>query len=1144
VTSLTGVSTATATFNKAYPEDLTLRYSLASGVTFEDIEIDGESFDYTESDNVITIAEEDLEELDNDTYTITLVTTAVTDPTVTLTVADFYEKGLVLKSDGLYYGDEAVAMVTNDSRLGGSYAWNGTTNTLTLTNVNFTTTAVTALDLTEVDGVKVSITNTNSFTSTSADTYSYGIKGLSFSVEGSGSLTLTGGRAGIGLNANDTITQSGGTITLYGSRGIESYNSPSSLVMTGGVLNIDADDYKWVNIKSPVVYPAAYTWTSDTGSGSMPNGTSPTSTKSLTITTATGVTPTTATFNKAEPADVVISYSLAAGTTFTNIANGTTPLTEDTHYTKTGNTITILSTYLNGLSNATYTFKLNTSSDVDPTVSISVTRIFDKSLVLNAATNKLEYNDMEVTQDTLGGGSYTYVSGTKTLTLDDVNFTTSAERGLDLSNVQYVTLNLIGANSITATGTGDKYAIYSGQSFSIDGAGSLTATSGVGTTDSIAISSLGSITINGGTITATAGTASYSFGIFANGNIDINGGEITAIGVTKAFNTAPTLPAAYEWETEDDDGEYPFDAFVYNDEEEVYIKAVPLQTRIYSTDLTFDKLTANDIDMEYTLASGVTLQNVQIDGSIVTYDSSTPNHIVIDDAVISALSLSLGNHTIKLVTSGADPEITLTVTAVYADPLQYQDGTLIFQAGAMTKNNEKFGGGSYDYTADTDTLTMTNINYTNNSGAALYIDTPVTVNVVGTNIWRTVSASGTSYAIGGNVPLVLDGTGTLIAETTNGKAFSQAPTILMDNYTWEAIDSSGVRTTGTNNYVYSETHRKVTIAYKAPDPIPDPPEIDLGEPDVSPPREDEFEPELPEPTDPDDNGSEESNLNLKVNGEMTDTSVAMPVEPGDKTADVKINGETVETYSLTVVEAIADGEVSEAFVSPNGAIAGVTVGGNVIAGANETGSLNSYSTIEALETAAEAAVEAIAAAASEDGETPETPILTISTGQDVIAVSDNTIEKILAVSDEYGVSTQIQKTQYSEDENGAIDELIYKITIPVEEANVRDIYLGAEFSTKIVEASKIAFEKTFGNTDCAGFALTQKDTFGTKATIQVKMSAIGFEAVAGETVYVAIFDPKTGDFVQVEGIVGENGFITFITDKSGVVVISATSFTK
>jgi hypothetical protein len=298
-------------------------------------------------------------------------------------------------------------------------------------------------------------------------------------------------------------------------------------------------------------------------------------------------------------------------------------------------------------------------------------------------------------------------------------------------------------------------------------------------------------------------------------------------------------------------------------------------------------------------------------------------------------------------------------------------------------------------------------------------------------------------------------------------------------------------------------------------------------PDIAlPPKSDDTEETDDEDTD---DSNEENRTNLKVNGELTDTSVAMPTEQDDKTADVKVDGKTTRTYSLTAAEAIADGEVREAFVSETGGVAAVTSGGNVIAGANASESLNSASTIEALKAAA---VEG------------EVEIITVYAGQEVTGVSDNTIEKIIAVDSEYGINTQIQKTQYSLDENEQIDELIYRITIPVENTNIRDIRLGAEFGTSVVEASKIAFEETFGNTDCAGFALSQRETFGTDAQIQVKASAIGFEAEPGDTVYVAIFNTKTGRFTQVEGLVGDNGFISFKTDKSGVVIISATSFTK
>ena len=81
------------------------------------------------------------------------------------------------------------------------------------------------------------------------------------------------------------------------------------------------------------------------------------------------------------------------------------------------------------------------------------------------------------------------------------------------------------------------------------------------------------VEISGGTITATGGTAPYSFGICANGGITVNGGHIIAetkatSGTHIALNAAPALPnTTYWWRTAatdefttSDDSEY-----VYND---------------------------------------------------------------------------------------------------------------------------------------------------------------------------------------------------------------------------------------------------------------------------------------------------------------------------------------------------------------------------------------------------------------------------------------------------------------------------------------------------------------------------------------------------------------------------------------------------
>jgi hypothetical protein len=325
---------------------------------------------------------------------------------------------------------------------------------------------------------------------------------------------------------------------------------------------------------------------------------------------------------------------------------------------------------------------------------------------------------------------------------------------------------------------------------------------------------------------------------------------------------------------------------------------------------------------------------------------------------------------------------------------------------------------------------------------------------------------------------------------------------------------------GTTIETYTIT---VTRADKAPDPaVPSQGDNDSygnsGRSGIASPMRNEYiSPNEPgNDKNPDDNTNTDRGINNEVNGVQSDEKEAKPLDTGDKAAEVTVDGKTFETHSLTAAEAIADGEVTEVFVTPSGGVAAVTKSGNVIAGANSTGSLNSASTTAALK----AAADEILITFNENGKT-ETPLITVIAGQEVTAISDNTLEKIITVQNDCGINTQIQKIQYSVDENDRIDELIYRITIPVEEDNIRDIRLDAEFSTAVVEASITAFENTFGNTDCAGFALKQKDTFGAEATIEVKISAIGFYAEPGDTVYAAIFNPETGKFTQEEGIVGE-----------------------
>jgi len=83
------------------------------------------------------------------------------------------------------------------------------------------------------------------------------------------------------------------------------------------------------------------------------------------------INPAAATFYKDIKNDIEAAMTLN-GNTFTEVRNNTTPLTLDTHYTRNGNTVTILGTYLDSLSGsqATLTFVFNQGGNKQLVISI------------------------------------------------------------------------------------------------------------------------------------------------------------------------------------------------------------------------------------------------------------------------------------------------------------------------------------------------------------------------------------------------------------------------------------------------------------------------------------------------------------------------------------------------------------------------------------------------------------------------------------------------------------------------------------------------------------------------------------------------------------------------------------------------------
>ena len=135
-----------------------------------------------------------------------------------------------------------------------------------------------------------------------------------------------------------------------------------------------------------------------------------------------------------------------------------------------------------------------------------------------------------------GAADSTWDGGTKTLTLNGVNFTTTASTALQLPDDAIIVLN--GENTITGGDSNSStcFGIYAWSNLTISGTGTLNVTAGSSTKSSIGIRADDNLTISGGTVTATGGTATgdsgRSSGIYAYYAVAISDSTVTATGGT------------------------------------------------------------------------------------------------------------------------------------------------------------------------------------------------------------------------------------------------------------------------------------------------------------------------------------------------------------------------------------------------------------------------------------------------------------------------------------------------------------------------------------------------------------------------------------------------------------------------------------
>ena len=177
----------------------------------------------------------------------------------------------------------------------------------------------------------------------------------------------------------------------------------------------------------------------------------------------------------------------------------------------------------------------------------------DKTADFTAADNGAEAIGLLNQYKTEGANDSAWDSSRKILTLNGIDFTTTATTAVKLPDGSTIVLadgteNKIKGGDATANeGGGYKteiavYGICAQGALTIQGTGSLTVNSGSHTnsgdasTYSAAIYGKGSLTVEGGTVTATGGEAvssgmAFSIGLYlpGNGHLSVTGGTLTAI---------------------------------------------------------------------------------------------------------------------------------------------------------------------------------------------------------------------------------------------------------------------------------------------------------------------------------------------------------------------------------------------------------------------------------------------------------------------------------------------------------------------------------------------------------------------------------------------------------------------------------------
>jgi uncharacterized repeat protein (TIGR02543 family) len=762
-------------------------------------------------------------------------------------------------------------------------------------------------------------------------------------------------------------------------------------------------------------------------------------------------------------------------------------------------------------------------------------------------------------------GSYTYNDNTKTLTLTGMRFTSSAEIAMNLSAVPQLETVLVGDSVITSTNSveeTDSYGIYA-DNITISGEGSLNATAVGGTQMfySYGIYGISGITINGGSIYATGGQGgSVSSGIISPNSITINGGNITATSGRSTNSYA--IYSLYGTFTINDGIVNTYGGTGINGNSfgiccfgNVIINGGTL-TSTAATAPNSSGIEANiTINDGTVIATGGTSRtntsygfggnsNININGGTVISMGETGAFYSLpsidteysykwrsaDDAEYTeynnsdeTTSFNYGTTYRELyaeivqVEAGVPEPVTVTFLSHDGTTLSTQTvdyGSTATAPTAPTRDGYTFSGWSADFSNVTSDLTVT-AQYTENQ-PLLPANNPV-ASVSLTSSYLSLTTGDTAH---------------LNAAITPSNATNQSVAWYSDNPYVASVQNGLVTAVSTGTAMITVTtaegghtaYCNVTVSNPTPSPSPSQPSNPPSYPSYTPPSTSDTE------VDDDNSGGssnddsrikENDNNGQNITGNVDRDNITATVtanEDGEVAATVDIDGEILETNSITAAQAIADGTAREV-ISRGTSVAVVTQDNTVIAGVNSNGTVNSQATRNAVKTAVES--------------DPDSDSVTIQIGAETIGLSATAVKNIVKEADGRDVIMEIPTVKDG--------EVVGTIAVTLDE-NSGQILTGINFDTeRAAERAEYMAEK-YGKEIIGAFETSQKGGFGDNPVeISVSTSTVSADLKDGDIVYGIIYDTKTGKAYQVTATVID-GQIVMKTKRSGIVMFSTESF--